>query len=190
MMGGKWVNDADSSGWSWYRLRHYIIWGNLQDTNYSWHHVSLQVSGKKRTSEICLLLTHFLCKHIKNTSKQETVLYCCRCTRAYSTAPSIARTKCFRSGCSRNIYWHSWVHGLTFQTLFAVFKCQSTLLPQRPLMPFLKSIFWSFRLSLLKLCQTKKNKKGLNLHPRCSLFFSILWVIYALTCLPGVTACK
>lgn len=76
-----------------------------------------------RASEICLLLAYFLCKLNINSGKQETVLYCC--PPEHTPLPLVLqRLNVLRSECLRNIYWHLLVHGLTFQALFAVFKCQ------------------------------------------------------------------
>lgn len=71
-------------------------------------------------------------------AKKESLLYCCQTVH---TAPCIAGLNGHRSDCLCNIYWHLLVHGLTFQALFAVLKCQSTFLPQCPVMSFLKCMF-------------------------------------------------
>lgn len=78
-----------------------------------------------RASEICLHLTYFLCQHRMNNGKQKDILLL--------PLPIVLQgLNVLRSERLHNVYWHLLVHGLTFQALFAVLKCQSTFLPQCP----------------------------------------------------------
>lgn len=103
-------------------------------------------------THICLFLSYFICKHDKNSGEHVAVLS--RCPPVHTPLPhALQGLNVLRSQCSRNIYWHLLVQGLTFQALFAVLKCQSAFSPQSPVMLFLKC-FDALNLSRLKLCQT------------------------------------
>lgn len=61
---------------------------------------------------------------------------------------------------ARNIYWHSPVHGVTFQALFALLKCQQTSHPRWLVMAFLKRTLWFFW-ACGRAIRKKRGRKGL-----------------------------